>query len=138
MKKGTCRHFNGSWHNKTCEVGVCYRELVGGPDLGWVTRLPCHKNLFEPKSGEKAVCEKYEEPSDQEVAESEAGIKAEFARFEKILPLIAAMKKQFKGTSGAKQVECPICKGVLSMAISGVNGHVWGRCSAEGCLSWME
>lgn len=35
-----CRHFTGI-QNKACEVGVNYREFVGGPDFGWARRLPC-------------------------------------------------------------------------------------------------
>ncbi len=35
-----CKHFTGPVHNKTCKAGVNYRELVGGPDLGWMARMP--------------------------------------------------------------------------------------------------
>lgn len=38
-----CRFFNGVGldHDKCCEAGVNYRALVGGPDHGWVRRIPC-------------------------------------------------------------------------------------------------
>ena len=42
---------------------------------------------------------------------------------------------QNKGATGV--IECPACKGELSYSISGYNGHVWGKCKTDKCLSWM-
>lgn len=137
MQKGTCRFFNGSWHNKTCKAGVNYRELVGGDDMGWVTRLPCHEDS-EAKCGDKATCDKRQEPTDDEVAESEIEIKKHIDRFLLTLPLIAAMKKKYRKKDAQEVVECPVCKGNLHLSISGYNGHVWGKCETENCLAWME
>lgn len=54
-----CKHYTGT-HAKTCKAGVNYRQLVGGLDLGWGTRLPCNAGLFPAKNGEPATCEKRE------------------------------------------------------------------------------
>jgi hypothetical protein len=137
LGQDTCRHFNGSWHNQCCEAGVNYRELVGGPDLGWLTRLPCHKNI-EPRSGTKVPCDKFEEPTAEELELAQKEIQEAVARMEQTIPLRAMMKKKYKGVSAQETVECPVCKGKLVMTIASVNGHVWGKCKTKGCLSWME
>lgn len=36
------------------------------------------------------------------------------------------------------EIECPICKGRLYIRQASHNGHVWGQCETEGCVSWME
>lgn len=42
-----------------------------------------------------------------------------------------------RGVAGA--IPCPVCKtGQLSYTIASLNGHVWGRCSTENCVAWME
>lgn len=42
-----------------------------------------------------------------------------------------------KNKAAEGHIECPICKGRLNYTISSYNGHVWGQCETEGCLSWM-
>ena len=51
QRRNTCRHFNGAPlgnapKDKVCEAGVCYYKLVGGPEQGWVVRLPCIAREF--------------------------------------------------------------------------------------------
>jgi len=37
------------------------------------------------------------------------------------------------------RIPCPICgKGTLSFSRVSYNEHIWGRCSTEGCLEWLE
>lgn len=36
---GSCRHHAGM--EPICGAGVNVRQLVGGPDIGWLRRLPC-------------------------------------------------------------------------------------------------
>lgn len=43
-----------------------------------------------------------------------------------------------RGKGGSGQMECPICKGTLKYSVAGVNGHVWGACTTEGCVRWMQ
>lgn len=43
MQRGTCKHFSGAFLNKTCPAGVNYRQATGGPDMGWLCRIPCRK-----------------------------------------------------------------------------------------------
>ena len=42
-------------------------------------------------------------------------------------------KEENQGT-----IECPKCKGDLRYFRSSSNGHVWGKCKTENCLSWMQ
>lgn len=44
-----------------------------------------------------------------------------------------------KGNGGRGNFLCPICKrGQLHYSVAGVNGHIWGRCTTDGCVSWMQ
>ena len=40
-------------------------------------------------------------------------------------------KKENKGI-----IECPRCKSELTYVRAKSNGHVWGKCKTENCLSW--
>lgn len=35
------------------------------------------------------------------------------------------------------KIKCPKCGGELHYSRAKTNGHVWGQCTTEGCLSWM-
>lgn len=142
MQAGTCKHFNGlgfgpDSKSKTCDAGVCYRSLVGGPDFGWAIRIPCHR-----RNKTDIVCDKYQEPTAEEIAAFEKEIEAMIAKhdreFKLLDPLIRDFKKKHKGKSASEVLECPICKGKLHLSIAAVNGHVWGKCETENCVAWME
>jgi hypothetical protein len=144
MQKGVCKHFTGLGlggdYGKRCNAGVCYRTHVGGSDLGWAIRVPCilgHK-MSSFDSSQVVPCEKYEEPTAEEIAQFERETEAMIARQVKAFPLIEAMKREFEGQDATKSVECPVCKGKLTMTHAAYNGHVWGNCETADCLSWME
>lgn len=80
MTKGTCKHYNGDWHNTHCLAGVCYRDVTSEPDnkLGIAFRKPCvnweAKGQRLKLSGaqleqwkKRGSCDKYEEPSELEI-----------------------------------------------------------------------
>ena len=150
MQKGTCKHFNGTWHNKECMAGVCYADVIPRPDdnLGRAFRVPCR--IIEgteydqlnagQKSGydERGTCDKFEEPTDEEIREHDEEIEAAVQRHMRTLPLIAKVKEEQEGRDWQGVVSCPVCSGKLHLSHSAYNGHVWGRCDTEDCLSWME
>lgn len=126
MRAGTCKHFNGI-QNNTCHAGVRYKQFALGV-------FPCIKKFNK----ENVTCDKYAEPSAEEVAAHDAMIKAEMEKFMAAGPLIKEVKREHKGTNWKGVKECPVCKGKLHMSHAAYNGHVWGRCETEGCLAWME
>lgn len=146
MKKGTCKHFNGSI-NTHCDAEVCYRDVTNKPDEpGSAFRKPCHSlavigdhdlKVIEDH-GPQGVCDKYEEPTEAEIAEYEAEVEAYQQRFMLTLPLISQVKKEHCGEDWKGVETCPVCDGNLHMTHAALNGHVWGRCETEGCLAWME
>ena len=36
------------------------------------------------------------------------------------------------------KIPCPKCQGELNYTRASLNGHVWGKCKTEDCLSWMQ
>jgi hypothetical protein len=50
----------------------------------------------------------------------------------------AKIKGLKKGHGGQSTMACPICKGTLHYSVASVNGHLWGRCATDGCVSWMQ
>ena len=134
MKSGTCVHFTGM-QNKTCKAGVNYREHVGGPDFGWGCRMPC---LTKYREEGWMPCDKYQEPTEEQIAESDRLVKQFMDRMLLTFPLINKIKRDHKGQSWQGVEECPACKGKLHLSHAACNGHVWGKCETKGCLSWME
>lgn len=145
MEKGCCKHHRGSFHNKTCLAGVCYDDVTPrSREPGCALRQPCRTiPIFDSPSqleefAKRGTCEKYEEPTDAEIAEYEAGIQSAIRNFETSLPLIGRVKKERRGQDWRGVEECPICKGKLHMTHAKYNGHVHGKCETADCLSFME
>ena len=43
------------------------------------------------------------------------------------------------GRGGNGKLKCPICKtGKIRYSVASVNGHIWGSCTTEGCVRWIE
>lgn len=135
-----CRHFDGSVR-ETCKAGVNYRQLVGGPDLGWALRLPCLARRTTDLTVERVPCD---QRSVCTQAEAEQKANRHLERMERLARALAAAKDDaringFKnGRGGAGEIACPICDGRLRYSVAGVNGHMWARCDTAGCVSWME
>lgn len=141
MRKGTCKHFTGI-RDETCEYGVNYRQLVGGPDFGWVLRLPCKK---EKQS--EIVCIEYDEPTAQEIEAHDRDVQETMRcvgkAIEEIMqkhptckPIFGPMSDRKEGASGV--ITCPKCGGELRYSIAPRNNHIWGQCQTDDCLSWMQ
>lgn len=132
IERGKCRHFNGV-QNKVCRAGVDYREITGG-----TMRLPCfaHRPTSRP-------CDRYEEPTDEEIAADRARIDARMEELrregELLRPLLDRIRRDHKGRSGSGVDDCPCCRGgKVSWSIAGYNGHIHMRCSTTGCVAFME
>lgn len=135
-KMGQCVHFRGVHHNETCAAGVKYRELVGGPDFGWLTRLPCNRFLSN-EAGQAVPCDKLQLTSREE---AEADVRAADEAFQRVNTCVKAIRaKHGKARGLVGDMPCPTgCGGTLRYSIASYNGHVHGRCSTDDCASWMQ
>jgi hypothetical protein len=105
-----------------------------------MVRKPCNTN------GAEVTCEKYQDPTDEEIAASEKAAEESFIRFKTVLPLVGKIKDRLKDRINPSareeavtgETECPVCGEVLRWQWSTYNGHVWMKCEREGCIAFME
>lgn len=126
-KKGTCRYFTGV-QNEVCDAGIRYDDLAK-------PGIPC---IVKYRRSDCVACERYEDPSDDDVAEWNAFIEQRMEMHRKVGPVIVEIKRQHKGHSWSGVIECPCCGGKLHVSHAAYNGHVHGQCETDECLSWME
>lgn len=152
-----CRHFTNGvdvLHDKCCSKGVKYIDVTAKPnEPGSSFRLACHAPNDEhglkvlAETGPAGTCEHFsaltQEEIDKQEAESDAAFEESLRRMRLAEPIVSAFRaanrvgKKFKSASTV--VDCPVCgTGKLHMSHSGHNGHVWGKCTTDGCLGWME
>lgn len=138
MKKPSyCKHFCGTVE-PVCGAGVNIRELAGGPDYGWCTRLPCNSHLGERDPSAVVHCDKYEEPTPEEIAEEELFMAQMMDRHIQSAPWVDSIRRAYAGKDAAGTDRCPICAAPIYWSISAYNGHVHATCSTDGCLRFME
>lgn len=147
MDKHTCKHFCGL-RDKQCSAGVRYDDVTPRPkEPGCALRIPCtlpekfDNRLSENQRSqlkEKGTCEKFELPTDEEIAKFEASIREVIERHTKLDPWISSMRKKHRSTGFRGVVECPICQGKLHFTVSNYNGHTSGRCESENCVNYIE
>ena len=125
-----CVHFTGI-QKKQCVAGVAYDSFDGG--------LPCLANLGR---GPKQPCSQIHFPTAEEIAEIVAGDEAHLERLGKALEAVDKDRKVRgfrKGKGGQGSLPCPACNtGTLGYSVASYNGHIHGRCSTPGCVSWMQ
>lgn len=132
----SCRHFNGV-QNKKCKAGVPYLEWKQGVEERAMPCIPKHINgretwpceLFEIMSQADA-----EREADERIVIMNRGAKARQAAHAD-----AKAKGLGKGRGGVGQIACTGCDGgTLHYSVAAYNGHMHGRCTTPGCVSWME
>jgi transcriptional regulator with XRE-family HTH domain len=74
-----------------------------------------------------------------------AEVEADESRMLDMLAALSAVQAEAttqgygRGNGGRGSFLCPICKrGQLNYSVAGVNGHIWGRCTTDGCVAWMQ
>lgn len=145
MKTDTCVHYTGALNPRTkvCKEGIDYRALAGGDSAGWVTRLPCC--ALEARGGEKVTCAKFRSPTAEEIAEDKRVTDAHMKKF--MIAFTGAVRawreaqkwSRTNKVAASGKVPCEACgKGEIHLRMAAYNGHVWGKCTTEGCVSWME
>lgn len=128
--RNSCRHFNGPIHNTHCKAGVNYKQLGDDSRPGVYARLPCVIGSPLTKA-DAATCDQLSPFTVEELQAKEAAITKNSNDTLAAIKLIKATKQQ----SG--HVECPVCKANLQYSVAQSNGHIWAKCSTQGCLAWM-
>lgn len=147
MNKFTCKHFCGL-RDKKCNAGVVYDSVTPRPgEPGCALRIPCHlperfaarfNERQRSEQDQRGTCDKFELPSDEEIAKHEAEIKAVIERHMRMEPFIRDMRMKHRKDGFRGIVECPVCKGKLHFTVSNYNGHTSGRCESENCVNYIE
>lgn len=109
--------------------------LIGSERAGWGCRLPCRLTSF---SEGVIPCSKFEPYTVEEIQADDDHFEGVFNKFLVTLPIQNKIKEEHKGTDWAGVIDCPVCKGKLHVSHAKCNGHVWGKCETEDCVSWME
>ena len=148
MRENECKHLTGAFTNSTCAAGVNYNDVIPDPDKpGRLLRLPCrsydgdeHAAKCHALHGPPGTCDKYEEPTAEEVAAHNKAVEEAIAKDLLCIPLIAIAKSACVGKRAvSKEFDCPACEdGTLTVEVSGYNMHTRGRCSTAECVSWIE
>jgi len=67
------------------------------------------------------------------------------AQFEKVSRAMKAARDtanaagHVRGAGGRGSLKCPACdNGTLHYSVATDNGHLWGKCSTNGCVAWMQ
>lgn len=145
MRHDSCVHSTGVLNPRApeCKMGINYRQLVGGEDAGWATRAPC--TTMEPRNGEKVSCPHLRMPTAEEIAEDKRQSDERMKRFMAAYSGKVREWRQAQNWSKSNRVAasgkvpCEACNaGEIHLTMSAYNGHVWGKCTTEGCVEWME
>ena len=131
MMRGTCKHFS-STNDPTCSAGVTYSTV----------KLPC--GALSCFVADSSLCGSRCEPTAEEIAafdrESDAFMAKANERLDKLEPLLARVKKKYRGRDLHGHATCPVCgvKSALTITHSARKGHVHAFCTTEGCVRLME
>lgn len=123
-----CKHFTGLLDDK-CAAGVVYDKVRKKGLRG----IPCLKH-----SDNGGECEKCQWKTEEEIQARLDEINAHTEKFKATLPIIKKVKEQHKGEDWQGTEDCPVCEAPLHLRHAKINGHVWGKCETDNCVSFME
>jgi hypothetical protein len=141
-RAGRCIHFTGIM-NKQCKAGVTYPD---GP-------LPCLRervvNFPKERRGEveklpHSECASYTDPTPEQIEASEREFQDYTDKWSRAMVGVGEWRKaqgwsKKNRVSATGKVPCAGCgNGEIHLSMAALNGHVWGRCTTKGCVSWME
>lgn len=119
-----CIHFNGLSH-QFCKAGINYESVKDRTQRPY--KIPCVKNTVMHGSHCSLQQFRTDEEVEKEIKEIENISVIAFGALS-----IISTRKENNGI-----IECPKCGGKLHYTRAS-NGHVWGKCETENCLSWMQ
>jgi hypothetical protein len=150
-----CQHYEpggitmigGKEPNGLCKAGVVYLaqfppppDQTDPPRFGIFTRICCTSGNERSEEEQLASCPKWERRTLEQATKRADDIDKAMNDMRLVMPEVAKWKTWTKKNRVAKQgvIECPACKGKLHLSQAAYNGHVWGKCETEGCVSWMQ
>ena len=136
MRKDICKSYRGPAVHETCKAGVNFKGIAGGGEM-FFPKLPCIR-----RNNTDAECKCREFPTPEEVAahtkereEYHKLIDDAYVRCAEHAQENGYVRGQ-KGASGF--VDCPKCGKPLKYTIAASNGHIWAKCTKDGCLTWVQ
>lgn len=132
-----CQHYDGRatiQANGKCEAGVRYADIGGNAH-----ERPCIGGHTMPNA--LTLCHKWVRNSVESGERRHEELEAAMARMRVVGAVVGPWRTWTKKNRVAKQeaIVCPTgCGGKLHLSQAALNGHVWGKCTTEGCVSWME
>jgi len=136
-------HISNPKLEEQCEK-VDLREVVKLAALGQTgcyLRRPCYRRNHDPekRNGQPLCpCPHLEWKTPAECEQEEKMWKEHIKKTMLGVAATAQIREEHKGKDWVGVIQCPVCLGKLHIRHSGYNGHVWGKCSTEDCLSWAE
>ena len=137
MARKFCKHYQAMAYNKTCKVGIAYKDLPHAGTKEFHAACPC----FGPEGTGECPSKLYPTPEeieaeDKRLAEKFVGMAK--ARNAIVDSLGGPWKRGTPWASGT--IDCPVCDGkkMLQFSRSGYNGHIHAACGTDGCVCWME
>jgi hypothetical protein len=131
-KLHTCVHFTGI-QNKTCKANVPYEKARDESTKPY---------KFACLDAGTDVCPSREYPTREQVDADEAEMNRRLDQLRVAIPACredAKSKGLGRGNGGYGSIPCPVCKmGTLRYSVASYNGHMHGRCTTAGCMSWMQ
>lgn len=117
-----------------CAIGCGSSGRMKSND-GWAPCIGGHKH-----DNVLSMCPKWERRSLEHAEKRADQIQAAIENLTIVMPVVAKWKTWTEENRVSKQgvIECPKCKGKLHLSQAAYNGHVWGKCETEGCVSWMQ
>lgn len=144
MKKGTCKFWNSAHQNSICDAGVRYSSVTPFPanPQGIAFRYPCLSMPMPAGLPDhlkvKGKCDKFTEPTDEDLAADQAENDKLLRDIAKCAPLFQQIREQHKGRTWGGVVECPVCGGSRLHLRHAPNKHIWARCETQGCIAWVQ
>jgi hypothetical protein len=166
MEKGRCKHCRHEGMKVFCALGldpdaIAKSATPPGQDykLGLFLRMPCDTKEWTTAlltSGSrrmsegqrqavesKATCEKFEDPTDEEIAAYQIETTKLIADAAVVMTAVNDIKKKTRGSWGGT-IKCPVCGGKLHVSIhaferiEGPQKHAHVACETKECVRYME
>lgn len=159
-----CQHYDpggismigGKEPHGHCKAGVNYLQQFGSAPEGDPTsyvdgryyaksgifmRICCTDGNERTEAEQLARCPNWERRTIEQATKHHDDIEATMKRMRVVGAVVGPWRTWTKKNRVAKQevIDCPTgCGGKLHLSQAAYNGHVWGKCTTEDCVSWME